>query len=47
LASKIDGNITKVEWHIMEGIDEKALEFIKKIAQDNEVIDKIKIVLYK
>ena len=47
MANNLDENITKVEWHIMEGIDEKALEFIKKIAQDKKVIDKIKIVLYK
>lgn len=53
LASKLKSDIDKVEWHIMEGIDEKAIDFIlEEIKYVEEVSsvkikDKFKIILYK
>jgi hypothetical protein len=53
LARKLDDDIKEVEWHIMEGIDEKALDFIvdeikrvEKVTNVN-VKSKFKIILYK
>lgn len=53
LARKLDDDIKEVEWHIMEDIDEKALDFIvdeiKRVekATNVNVKSKFKIILYK
>lgn len=43
---EIDPNVSKIEWHVIEGMDQAALDFIFKLATENEVLDKIKIVIY-
>jgi len=37
----------KLEWHIYDGIDNEAMEFIYKSADDKNLLDKINIILYE
>lgn len=46
LANELDDQITKVEWHIVEGIDEVCLKYIQTMAREKNVLNQITIVLY-
>lgn len=46
LSQELSIDINRIEWHLFEGIDESALKFIQEIAKENNVLDKVKIVLY-
>lgn len=46
LSQELSIDINRIEWHLFEWIDESALKFIQKIAKENNVLDKVKIVLY-
>ena len=43
---KLNSNVTSVEWHLLNGIDEEAIEFIITNANDKGVLDLFKIIIY-
>lgn len=34
------------EWHFLNGVDEEALEFVKKYTSDRNLLNNIKIFIY-
>lgn len=46
LANKISSQVEKVEWHIIEGIDEACVKYIQTMAREKNVLNQITIILY-
>jgi hypothetical protein len=47
IVNKLDDNITKIEWHAVNGIDEVVLKYIQTELRSNNIpIDKFQVILY-
>lgn len=46
LANKLSSQVEKVEWYIIEGIDEACVKYIQTMAREKNVLNQITIILY-
>jgi len=46
IVNDLSSNINRIEWHFLGGVDDKAIELIIKKAEDKNVLDLFKIIIY-